>query len=279
MNCDQIIERLDLHIDGTPENPEVARHIETCQACSRILANRIALRDRLRTAVRRTEIPLGLQPGIHRSIASERRSIPLRWPSLALAAAILLAVGTTRWYQAGHLRLTPGSQEAYIESIAPRVSPIMQVGLTQHVHCAVFRSYPAQPPSIAELIKEFSPQYSALIPAMQQHVPPEFRVVMAHLCTRQGRDYIHVIARRGSGLISLLITKKEAGDRMGAGLDTSSVQRFNIAAFETNGYLVYLVSDMGQDQNQAILQAMAPQIQTVMQGPVGQVVNLWPIGW
>jgi hypothetical protein len=259
MNCDQIIELLD-----SPENPEVARHLEACAACSRILANRIALRDRLRTAVRRTETPINLLSGIRRSIASEQRSSPLRWPSLALAATILLTVGLTGWYRNGHLRLTPESQEAYIESIAPHVAPIMQVGLTQHVHCAVFRRYPAGQPPDPELIKDLGPQYAALIPAMQQHIPPDFRVVMAHLCTRQGRSYVHVIARKGSSLISLLITRKGAGEQMGAGLDTSSVQRFNIAAFETSDYLVYLVSDMNPAENVATLQAMVPQIQTTL---------------
>lgn len=259
MNCAQIIELLD-----SPENPEVVRHLETCETCSRILANRIALRDRLRTAVRRTETPIDLRSRIHRSIASEQRSSPMRWPSLALAAAILLTVGVTGWYRNGHLRLTPESQEAYIESIAPRVTPIMQVGLVQHVHCAVFRRYPAEQPPVPELIKDLGPEYAALIPAMQQHVPAGFRVVMAHLCTRQGRNYVHIIARQGSSLISLLITKKEAGEQMGAGLDTSSVQRFNIAAFETSDYLVYLVSDMNRDENVATLKAMAPQIQSIL---------------
>jgi hypothetical protein len=264
MNCDQIIELLDLKMDDAPENPEVARHLETCEACSRILANRVALRDRLRAAVRHTATPMDLQSRIHRSIASENRSSPLPWPSLALAAAILLTAGLTGWYRNGHLRLTPESQEAYIESIAPHVAPIMQVGLTQHVHCAVFRRYPAEQPPVPELIKDLGPTYAALIPAMQQHVPPDFRVVMAHICSRQGRKYVHVIARKGNSLISLLITRKQAGERMGAGLDTSSVQRFNIAAFETSDYLVYLVSEMNPAENVATLQAMAPQIQATL---------------
>jgi anti-sigma factor RsiW len=262
MNCDQIVELLDLVDSG--ENPEVARHLETCEACSRILRSRIALRDRLRTAARRTETPVDLQARIHRSIASEGRSSPVRWTSLALAAAILLTVGITGWYRSGHLRLTPESQEAYIESIAPRVTPIMQVGLTQHVHCAVFRRYPAEQPPVPDLIKDLGPEYAALIPAMQQHVPPDFRVVMAHLCTRQGRKYVHVIARHGTSLISLLIAKKEAGEQMGSGLDTAAVQRFNIAAFETKEYLVYLVSDMNRDENVETLKAMAPQIQATL---------------
>jgi hypothetical protein len=149
----------------------------------------------------------------------------------------------------------------------------MQVGLTQHVHCAVFRQYPSEQPSVAELTKALGPQYSGLVLAMQQHLPSDFRVVMAHLCQRRGRSYIHVIARHGSSLISLLLTKKTAGEAFeanlraveaGTALYTSQVQRFNIAGFQTSDYLVYLVSDMDQDGTLAALTAMAPQVQTVL---------------
>ncbi|MGD1072110.1 MAG: hypothetical protein ABSB15_18430 [Bryobacteraceae bacterium] len=272
MNCARIIELLDAYIDSG-DNPDVEQHLEGCQGCSTILANRIALRDRLRAAVRRVEAPANLQARIHDRIAQQARSNRLQWVPMATAAAVMLSVGLVGWYQTGHLRLTPASQEAYIASIAPRVSPIMQVGLTQHVHCAVFRQYPSEQPSVAELTKALGPQYSGLVLAMQQHLPSDFRVVMAHLCQRRGRSYIHVIARHGSSLISLLLTKKTAGEAFeanlraveaGTALYTSQVQRFNIAGFQTSDYLVYLVSDMDQDGTLAALTAMAPQVQTVL---------------
>ena len=123
MNCDRIVELLD-----SPENPDVALHLETCEACSRILANRMVLRDRLRAAARNAEVPPDLQARIqHRIVQPARPAASLSW---ALAAALLLSIGLVHFYQTAN----PG--------IAPGFSPIMEVGLAQHIHCAVSRSYP-----------------------------------------------------------------------------------------------------------------------------------------
>jgi anti-sigma factor RsiW len=285
-NCGRILELLDLYIDRESDsagNEAVSRHLKECDACSRVLVNRTALRDRLRQAARRIETPASLQARIHTQLDSSRiasaRGLSRRqWIPMALAAATLLIAGVSRWYQSGGLRLTRASQEDYIASIAPQVSPAMQVGLTQHVHCAVFRRYPSEPPTVAAMLKDLGPQYSQLIPAMQQHIPAEFHVVMAHLCSRRGRAYVHVIARCGGHLISLLITRKNTGETFADGLRAvtspagtelyaSGAQRFSLAGFATREHLVYLVSDLDRNRNVATLQAMVPQLRAALREP------------
>ena len=94
-------------------------------------------------------------------------------------------------------------------------------------------------------------------------MPAEYRIVMAHVCTGQGRRFIHVIARKDDRLISLLITRRKAGEALASG--SSEAPRFNIAEFQTSDYLVFLVSDMDPNQNRAALEAMSPQLQNCLQ--------------
>jgi hypothetical protein len=70
-----------------------------------------------------------------------------------VAAALLLAVGGFIAYQLGHLSLTVSSQESYIATVSNRVTTLMQVGLGDHLHCAVFRKYPKDPVPVAQWVE------------------------------------------------------------------------------------------------------------------------------
>lgn len=278
MNCAEVLDRLDTWLDRElppDEAAEVARHLETCATCNALVANRTAVRDRLRHAARSVQPQPQLAARIHARIASDRPDHQARWGFLAAAAMVLLTLGTYSSWKSGHLRMTPESRANYIASLVPEVAPLMRIGLQQHVHCAVFRSYPAQYPTLPELAASLGPQYSGLVPVMQAHVPAGFHVVMAHKCDYNGRQYIHVVAREGGNLISLLITKRDWGEAFekdlravaaeaGTPVYSSVVPRFSIAGFETPQYLVYLVSDLNQGANLSILESMTQTLRTAL---------------
>src|SRR5215475_6118245 len=102
--------------------------------------------NRLRQAVRSVDPPPFLKARIRRQI--EAQAPGRNWLRLLVpfGAASAIAAGLTIAYQLGHLRLTSGSQESYIASVSSQIGTLMRVGLGDHVHCAVFRKYPATPP-------------------------------------------------------------------------------------------------------------------------------------
>jgi hypothetical protein len=230
------------------------------------------LTEQLKWAVRSEAVPPYLEARIRNTIrAGERRASWVR--RLApVAAALLVCLGGVVAYELGHLRLTTSSQESYIASVSNRVATLMRVGLGDHIHCSVFRKFSKNPPRAEELAEKMGQEFRGLIPIIRQHVPEEYRMVIAHQCRYRGRRFVHVSLKSDSRLLSLVIARKNEGESFAvegmlpsfvpAGIPVykAGVQRFQIAAFESRDHLVYLVSDLTQQQNINMMVAMAPGV-------------------
>jgi hypothetical protein len=273
-NCEALHALTDTFLDSELDCDnalEFTRHMAECPELSRLVAGRKAMRARLRAAVRTVTASPGLETRIRARVNEQRTSRSYAWSVLAVAAVVLLAVGVTNFWRTGGLRFTPASQEAYIDSLRAGVSPVMQVGLQQHVHCAVYRKMTSPFPTAEEMARTLGHDDADLVPAMQRHLPSSFRVVLAHRCNYDGRPYIHLAATDGHRLISLLITNRAQGEAFendlravateaDAPLYTSSIQRFTISGFETRDHLVYMVSDLDPGQNLSAFEAMVPDV-------------------
>ena len=114
-------------------------------------------RERLRTAARSFSPPARLEARIRSGIRESSRQTSWMRSLLPLAAALLVSLGGVIAYQLGHLRLTTKSQESYIATISSRVAGVMRVGLGDHVHCAVFRKFPKNPPTLEKMAQDLGP--------------------------------------------------------------------------------------------------------------------------
>lgn len=279
-NCERVARYLDSYISNElliESNLEVLRHIEHCSACTQELETRVRIRASLQTAVRRQEVP----PGIERRIRSEiREQSPIRlWPfaySLrlmsAVAALLLISAGIGIVLRSRR-ELSPQERDAYLGRISSRLAPILQVGLRDHVHCAVFRKYPKDPPAFTEMARDLGPQYAGLVPLVKARVPDEFRVFLAHRCSVQGRNYVHLILRSPSSLLSLIVTRKNPGESFPAAQMPPVIQaagvtvyragatQFQVTAFETPVYLAFFISDLPEKRNLQLAAALAPPVQ------------------
>jgi len=232
--------------------------------------------DRLRAAVKSVTAPPGLQARIRSDIReSERKNAWGRY-LLPVAAAVLVSLGAGIAYQLGHLRMTTGSQESYIASVSGRVANVMKVGLGDHVHCAVFRKFPTNPPTFEEMVEKLGPDYEGILPLVKDRAPADFRIVMAHRCSYHGRKFVHLALRSDSKLLSLVISLKRDGESFtkenlapvlsesGIPMFQAGVQRFEIAGFESQKHLVYVVSDLPGPKNMEILTALAPALRDLL---------------
>ncbi|HME08737.1 MAG TPA: hypothetical protein VKG25_16895 [Bryobacteraceae bacterium] len=274
-HCKLVLDRLDSALDMrqmAETDFQLLRHLESCPECSRELQARLAIRGRLRAAVR----GFSVTPDIERRLSDHAGAAPR--PSgtrnvMLIAAALVLSAGTAITYRLGHLRLTPGARESYISSISLQVSRVMRVGLGDHVNCAVFHELDRNPPPAGAAMP---PEYGDLTALVKNNLPAGYRVVTAHQCRYHGRKFIHLSATDGSGLISLVITRKAEGEsfakdhlaqllsQSGIALYRENVQRFEIAGFETRDHLVYVVSDLSWQQNLDLMAALAPGVRDVL---------------
>ena len=249
-------------------------HLSSCPACMQEIEARRQLRGRLRSAVKSTETPPYLESRIRANIRSSKRQSPWvnRWMAVA-ATLVIGVVGGSVAYHFGYMRFSRASQDSYIASVNSQVPTVMQIGLSDHVHCSVFRKFPKNPPKVEEMAAKLGPEYAGLIPIVRQHVPDEFRLVMAHQCGYRGRKFVHLALKNDSRLISLVIAMKGAGESFsapaflesGIPLYNAGVQRFQIAAFESGDRLVYVISDLPQERNTEMLRAMAPSLRDYLQ--------------
>jgi hypothetical protein len=227
---------------------------------------------RLRSAVNSVPVPPFLEARIRSRI--RREASGYRWiPRLApVGAALAIAVGLLIAYQLGHLRLTVRSQDSYIASVSTHIATLMRVGLGDHIHCSVFRKYPKNPPTTEQFIEKMNPQYAGLIPIVRSQVPENFRMTLAHECRYHGRRFVHLSLMNDSNMLSLVITRKGDGEsfsaedmlpglvQAGIPMYQSSVQRFQMTAFETRDYLVYFISDLPKQRNTDLMLALGPQV-------------------
>jgi anti-sigma factor (TIGR02949 family) len=278
MDCGRAMEQLDFYLDQeltAAEQGELNGHLDQCALCNRELTRRRELRDRLRSAVRGVAASDALRErialDIRRTPAVRPRSEWQRWGAAA-AAAVLIVVASATAYQLGHLRFTASSQESYLGSISQQVVNVMRVGLGDHVHCAVFRKYPHEAPSLEKIAEDMGPKFLPLVQLVREHLSGDQKVMLAHQCKYHGRKFVHMVVSDGSHLSSLVIAERQPGESFdtsglrpaledsGLPIYQSNVQRFQIHGFQTGGHLVYLVSDMAKDANERMMAGIAPSV-------------------
>lgn len=255
-------ERALLAMDAVTDEAWLEGHLAGCAACRAESALRERVRAGLRRAVR--AIPVDAQVEARLRVAMAPPGFRTRWRPYAAAAGLLMAVGG---YWAVPWAQNRMSESAYFDALPPGVSRIMRVGLSDHVHCAAFRKWPRQGTAQA-LPPAFRPVLDS--------IPANYRVVAGHECKARGRSFVHLVMRDANdGLVSLVIARKQDGEtfansplrRVSGGVPVfhEDVPRFQIAGFEADVYVVFVVSELDGAANQ--------QLAAVMAAPVTALLN------
>jgi hypothetical protein len=256
-------------------NHEVLRHLETCQACAAEVESRTRIKARLKSAVQNQSVPEDLQARVRAALQDNRASFAwTRWASAAAAVLVVAAglwVEVPRWSRPALPDLADRrGQDVFIQKVSASLSAVLKVGLGDHIHCSIFRKYPKDPPSVDEMAQKLGPAYQDLVPLVKARVPEEYRIILAHQCGYQGRRFVHLTLTNGSSLLSLVITRKQPGESMqaltvsdhisGVPVYQAAAQNYDVAGFETDQFLAYVVSDLGARQNLQIAYALAPSV-------------------
>jgi len=278
--CKRIRTQLDHYLSNellVETNHEVMKHLEACAACSQELEARMRARNLLRRAVQSETAPLRLRQRIEGQIRARESSFSLvrfspRW-ALAAAAAVAVILGgvmAVRW-RTNRLYDDARAQAAYIRAVGARLPRIETVGLADHLHCAVFRRFPKEYPAEAVAVQQLGPRFVQLVSMVKERMPGEYRVVMAHRCSYAERHYVHFVLKSDSNLLSLVITEKQPGEsfnriepssgsQVSVPVYEAGAKRFEVAGFESQGYLAFIVSDLDRKNNLQIAENLAPLV-------------------
>ncbi|HEY2382843.1 MAG TPA: zf-HC2 domain-containing protein [Terriglobia bacterium] len=288
--CEKVRRYFDSYLDNellVETNHEVLRHLAVCADCTRLLEERGRLKKAVRQAVMLEEPPAGLLAGVQKTIREGKRGgffapEPRQW-GLAVAALLVLAVGGVLAVRMIGLRTREaGGGQGVFQTISTQAREILRIGLADHVHCTLelgrwkqLLSFDHMKQATGETA--LGPEFIDLVPVVKQKLGPHFQLIQGHRCTFNGRDYVHLIATGGNGaILSLVITEKkgEAFTRaqVAATMEASGVRvyrdnqdQLEIAGFETNRFLAFVVSNLDRDGNLKVAADLAPSVSQFLQ--------------
>ena len=77
-------------------------------------------------------------------------------------------------------------EATYSARVLAQASPILRVGLQDHVHCAVYQHHPVNGTPLQEMSAALGPDFAGLLKIVQAKVPARLRVIDGHQCTTNG---------------------------------------------------------------------------------------------
>ncbi len=259
-------------------NHEVLRHLESCPACAAEAEARSRLKTQLKSAVSRESMPAHLPALIREQIRQESgRSLfamnGFRWAAAA-AAVLVMVFGTvwsvSRWRDRMPELADRRGQDVYIQRVSQTIANVLKVGLGDHIHCSIFRKYPEHPPTLEQMAEKMGPAYNGLVTLVKARVPEDYQIIMAHQCGYAGRRYIHLTLRNGANLISLVVARKEPGESLeklqptqqasGVAIYQAAAQQYEVAGFETDRFMAFVVSDLNSKTNLQLAADIAPAV-------------------
>ena len=141
------------------------------------------------------------------------------------------------------------------------VGEVLQVGMTDHIRCAItFYSGDIPPAPMEKMKMGVGEGFEDLIPVVEEGIDPA-HLVVAHRCSFEGREYIHLVLKgEGDTLVSVAITERREGERLqdradadtvvdGRSIFRTEIDGFEIAGFESGDYLVFVASNLSVEQN------------------------------
>jgi anti-sigma factor (TIGR02949 family) len=271
--CDRTRRQMDAYLSNellVETTDEMLRHLENCEVCSRELESRMRVREALRRAAVSQSVPDGLGEAIHQRLKkNQSRSFwARRAPTWALAVAVAAMLAIV---------LVGGRQWSRLEHARQMVASVLQLGVSDHLHCAIRgHNYPDVANSADVLRKKLGPQYAELLPVVEKKLPG-FQVLEAHICTVPGspRKYVHFIARGKGTILSVILTKREGKDLPQGRLVAASsfgkvnfyekqLEGMSVAGFQVGGYFGFVVSDLSQHEMGELAEGLAPALQTAL---------------
>jgi hypothetical protein len=152
-----------------------------------------------------------------------------------------------------------------------RVATVVRDAVGDHRNCAIKFALVERPVPLAEAAVRYDPIYSRL----RDTPPDEFvtavgplRVVDRHSCVFAVRRFGHVVLRLEGHLVSLLVTRDEQPSTRRSSASTGPpswlprVDGQQVASFPTPGHIVFVVSDLPEDQFRGVAQALTVPMST-----------------
>jgi Putative zinc-finger len=288
MDCRNFKEVLDSYLSdelAVETNHAVMRHAEHCANCRTEMNARRNLRGVLREAVTATTVTPEFQNRLRERLRAEattnvravkdtrRESLFAKWfgrfsmPQFAMATAAFLLVVVSSVY------LFSGSNNVQAAALSPA---ILNQAAGDHDHCAAFwRNLTQGENDPVRNVEDFD----ASLQDLGQHSAHKvlgLKFHYAHVCSENGRQFVHLVYSRDDQLISLLVTQRNAqamkdgvvptddGGKAGLQRELGLLGKYSVSAFQTSKHVVLLVSSLDAQTQQILTEKLAQPISNLL---------------
>lgn len=273
-SCERIRNLMDAYLSNelpAETSLDVLRHLERCRNCAQEMESMQTVRNALKRAVNRQEpAPLHLQQKILTGLTPQTTR---NYWWLAVAAAVVLSIGSFgmfRWWNTGRSS-GRSTQVGGFGLLSANNEGTLNIGLGDHIHCALHRDFSGGPRSFERMSHDMGPQYIGLAQVVKEHLPPDYTIMIGHRCDFEGRNFVHLILTNRKTILSVILTKKngETFDQSGmaamiqnsgAPIHQARLQDQAVAGFETRDYLAYVVSGLSADEHLQLASNLAPSV-------------------
>lgn len=225
-DCRQIRELMDSYISSelsVESNHDVLLHIERCEACRGELERREQMRVLLRESLEVTPDLSAVTARVTQLLDREPHRFSRVTRYAGIAAALLLIAGAGVWFS------RPVDAAAFDDSV------------DDHIVCAL--TYPpGSTYDAARSMQSLEPRYRPILAAVS-HQSGDYKLIDAHMCPYQGRNYAHLVYQ-GNGHALSVFTETSSRGRLPLTHETPR-KGFVSAGESSDGHQVFVVSDSG----------------------------------
>ena len=272
MNCREVRMLADSYLDDellVETNQSLLAHLGHCPACRAELQRRETVRTTLKKAFdRNSELAPSAQFRVSlenrlRSRMTSQDSLKLmgRWPWLAAAAVLVIAL--TAWYWMQQASFGPGgSQRVDGRSALARLA---EPAAGDHRDCALGHQL-SEPPVNLEDAARLDPAFPGLHEAADRNagsLPAPMKRMAAHVCLWQGHRFGHVVFSYKNEIVSLLVTNYTGDAPAYAATGPAEcppTSGFTIACFAAPRHAVFVVSSLPSSDTMSVAHALAPSV-------------------
>jgi hypothetical protein len=278
--CERYRRYFDAYLDNellVETNHDVLQHLNSCAECARILEGRARTKQLVRDAVTKEQAPPELAAALRSRLRTERPIFfavnTVRWMMAAAAVLLLAIVGVGSLNRIEQFR----GDDGVFPTLTARVQELFRVGFIDHVHCSILSQRWKQFVSFDEMKastgrEALGPEFIDLVPAVEAKLGAEYKLVQGHRCEANHRRYVHLMLTGEKGaIVSLVISEKNnesfsqsdaVAVMKASGIPIYRDQQgiLEIAGFESDKYLAYVVSNLDRATNLNLAYRMAPVV-------------------
>jgi hypothetical protein len=174
---------------------------------------------------------------------------------MAAAAVLVIALG---WLVSSERQLVASAT----------VSALAGHAAGDHRYCALEHALEDPVITLEEAARRYDPVYASFRQVVAEAAPVRERsmqVVDAHWCVFRGRQFAHVVARRGDRLVSVLLTQvKERSAAVPQVASCPSSEGLQVTCFNARGHAVFVVSDQADAEVLQLARDLAPVLQAYL---------------